>query len=255
MIAKVDGLSTPVIPPVAAPAAAPAVRPDHIPEKFWDAATGTTNVEAMAKSYAELEKARPAPVVPPAADPAALAAAEAAKAAGAAGAGVDFAALTAEYTTAGALSEARYAELAGKGIPKEVVDQFIAGQSAKAQVATFEQAAAVTEAHGLAGGEAAFGSMLSWASANLSPADIAAFDTAVVGNAASRSQAITALKARYTAANGSAPALVAGQGSSEGVGAFSSRAEVTTAMRDPRYRSDPAYRAVVEQRVGAMSVF
>ena len=33
-----------------------ALRPPSVPEKFWDAETGETRVEAMAKSYAELER-------------------------------------------------------------------------------------------------------------------------------------------------------------------------------------------------------
>lgn len=35
---------------------APAERPDYIPEKFWDADENTTNVEALARSYVELER-------------------------------------------------------------------------------------------------------------------------------------------------------------------------------------------------------
>lgn len=34
----------------------PASRPSEIPEKFWDAATGTLRVEALLKSYLELER-------------------------------------------------------------------------------------------------------------------------------------------------------------------------------------------------------
>jgi hypothetical protein len=37
-------------------AATAATRPDYLPEKFWDAASGETRVEALARSYAELEK-------------------------------------------------------------------------------------------------------------------------------------------------------------------------------------------------------
>lgn len=51
--------AAPVAPPTDAappPPADTAARPDHIPEKFWDAATGAPRVEALAKSYAELEK-------------------------------------------------------------------------------------------------------------------------------------------------------------------------------------------------------
>src|SRR5687768_2714090 len=36
-------------------------RPDHIPEKFWDADKGEVRLEAMAKSYAELEKSKGKP--------------------------------------------------------------------------------------------------------------------------------------------------------------------------------------------------
>lgn len=38
------------------PAGRPAGRPAEIPEKFWDAATGTLRVEALLKSYLELER-------------------------------------------------------------------------------------------------------------------------------------------------------------------------------------------------------
>jgi hypothetical protein len=42
--------------PAAAPSAEPVARPEHIPEKFWDAGKGEPRTEALARSYAELEK-------------------------------------------------------------------------------------------------------------------------------------------------------------------------------------------------------
>ena len=39
-------------------------RPDHVPAKFWDASTGTVRVEALLKSYLELERRLSAPVPP-----------------------------------------------------------------------------------------------------------------------------------------------------------------------------------------------
>jgi hypothetical protein len=253
MVAKVDGTSAALNPQKETAAAVVAPRPDNIPEKFWDAEKGVTRVDELAKSYAELEKGRSAPVADPVA---AKVAADAAAAAGSAGAGVDFAALTSEYAADGKLSEARYTELAAQGNPRHVVDAFIAGQAATARVAEYEAKEAVTEAHSHAGGKDAFDSMLSWASVNLNAADQAAFDTAVMGNAASRKQAITSLRSQYTASRGSDPKLVSGSGSAgESFGAFQSRAEVTAAMRDPRYKADPAYRSSVERRIGAMPVF
>lgn len=47
--------------PKAPEAPAKKERPAHIPEKFWDAEKGEVRVEDLAKSYAELEKARSQP--------------------------------------------------------------------------------------------------------------------------------------------------------------------------------------------------
>ncbi|MBL8831344.1 MAG: hypothetical protein JNL71_03055 [Rhodospirillales bacterium] len=38
------------------PATPPPARPDHVPEKFWDADGGQVRVEALSKSYSELER-------------------------------------------------------------------------------------------------------------------------------------------------------------------------------------------------------
>lgn len=42
-----------------------APRPDHVPVKFWDAKSGTIRVEALLKSYLELERRLSSPVPPP----------------------------------------------------------------------------------------------------------------------------------------------------------------------------------------------
>jgi hypothetical protein len=44
------------------------VRPDEIPEKFWDAERGTLRVDALLKSYRELERKLSARFAPPGAD-------------------------------------------------------------------------------------------------------------------------------------------------------------------------------------------
>jgi Phage T7 capsid assembly protein len=254
MVAKVDSSDAaikatvqgtheaPVTPPV--DGAKPA-RPEHVPEKFWNAEKGTVDTDALLKSYTELEKGKaPADEKPPEGetDPAA----EAVKAAQ-----LDMGTLSEEFAQAGKLSDASYAALEKAGIPKATVDQYIAGQQALA-------GARDAEGFALAGGQEQYGKMVQWALANLSEAEQSAFDTAVVGSPASMNQAITALKSKYEAANGSDPKLLGGQqggGGSEGDTPFASRAEVTVAMRDPRYSRDPAYRAVVERRVGLMDNF
>jgi hypothetical protein len=42
--------------PVTVPEPTAATRPDYLPEKFWDGAKGAPRIEALARSYAELEK-------------------------------------------------------------------------------------------------------------------------------------------------------------------------------------------------------
>lgn len=47
---------------------APAVRPQDVPEKFWDAETGQLRVEALLKSYRELERRLSQRMAPPGPD-------------------------------------------------------------------------------------------------------------------------------------------------------------------------------------------
>jgi hypothetical protein len=250
MMAKVDAAAP-------APEAGTGVpqRPEHIPEKFWDAATGTAKVEELAKSYAELERARSAapkapetPQATPASTDAATAATEAAKAADVDTSKVDFASAASEFAEKGALSSDTYAKLEASGLPREMVDQYIAGQTAIMNTQ-------VTEAYSLAGGETQYGTMLDWAAKNLPADEQAAFDKAVVADPATRKQAITALKAQYTAAVGADPQLLSGRQGAPNAGGYQSRAEVTADMKDPRYKSDPAYRALVASRLNNSTVF
>lgn len=253
MVAKVDAVhnatvaqTTPASQLQAAPEGAPKVaRPDHIPEKFWDAEKGVVRTDELAKSYAELESkaGKPAtpetPEVPPeAADP--LKAAQAK--------GVDVASMQAEFSESGSLSEASYKALADAGFGKDVVDAYIEGQNALAEKA-------VNTAYTLVGGEDTYKSILQWAGTSLNPAEVKAFNDAIM-NPSLANTAILGLKARFEAAAGSEPQLLSGaQAPSAGATPFASRAEVTAAMRDPRYTNDPAYRAMVAKRLDAMEVF
>jgi hypothetical protein len=254
MVAKVDAAqaaSQAAVDKATAPAQTAAAevpqRPDNIPEKFWDAEKGALNTEALLKSYGELEAARTPPAKPGEQKPAEgdQAAAEAVKAAK-----LDMAALGQEFATTGALSSASYKALADAGYSQDLVDGYIAGQQAIA-------AQRESEGYALGGGKEAYTAMVSWAARNLSADEQAVFDTAVGGSPAQMKQAITALKAQYEAANGRDPQLIQGRSTAGGEGdaPFASRAEVTAAMRDPRYRNDTAYREMVERRVGLMDNF
>lgn len=247
MVDKVDNLhnSLTATPAEPAPVTAPA-RPENIPEQFWDAEKGQVNQDALLKAYQEATAGKQEPVTEqtPEVPPEQKAAEEAAKAAN-----LDIKSLQAEFDKSGTLSPESYAALEKVGFSKDIVDQHIAGVAATVQLA-------LNEAHTLAGGKDAYTQMGQWAASNLSADEQAAYDSAVGGTPAQRKQAILALKSQYESAVGKDPSLVSGQsGGSSSVTPFASRAEVTAAMRDSRYTSDPAYRAQVMQRLDAMDSF
>lgn len=213
-------------------------RPEHIPEKFWNAEKGEADYEAMAKSYAELEKKlgekppekkegeKKDAKITEGGEPAALR--EKANT---------------EFAEKGELSPETYAEYEKYGITREQIDGYIEGQ--KAIVATRQR-----EAFDAVGGEDAYKAMIGWARTALTPAEVEAYDRAVLasGDAAVRTNAIKGLAARYEAENGKDGKLQGGTGNA-GVGDhFKSKAEMVKAMSDPQYKKDAAYRAQVAQK-------
>jgi len=156
-------------------------------------------------------------------------------------AGLNFDALSAEYAEKGELSQEAYEKLEKAGIPKAVVDMYVQGQQALVERL---QSTAFSEA----GGEDAYSAMTQWATANMSEAEIDAYNSAVNSNNPDVIKlAVNGLKGRYQAANGSEPNLIGGDLGETSGGSYESWAQVTQAMRDPRYAKDPAYRRQVEQ--------
>lgn len=162
-------------------------------------------------------------------------------------AGVDFDALQEEYNQGG-LSEDAYTKLADAGFPKNLVDSWIKGQEALNN--DYQ-----SSVHNIVGGAESYGEMINWASDNLSESEIAAYDRAVdSGDLDMVKLAVSGLQSKYQAAEGSDPALIAGQSAPSSGGNYSSWAEVTQAMRDPRYKSDPAYRQSVTSKLERSNV-
>lgn len=276
----------------------PKQRPDNVPEKFWDAEKGEVRVDALAKSYDELQKlqskgtqqSQPAntPAQTPAVDPAVAAHAtkktelqtaydavmakadatadeiraahkalkdhgeppKPAQPAGdpLAGTGLNMAEFTQEFVADGKLSDASYEKLTKAGIPQEMVNAYIEGQKAQAELQR-QSSFKVT------GGEENYNKMLEWAKASLSNGEKIAFNDAVAASAEARNLAITGLFQKYTAANGSDPQLLGGTVSAPAAAGYGSVAEMKSDMRDPRYRTDAAYRQQVERKVAATTAF
>ena len=201
--------------------------------------------EELEKAYLELEKKLGSPkkeearVDPSSVDP--NKAEEIAK-----GAGLDIDQMQQWYSQNGQLSEEHYKALEKSGIPKGIVDQYIAGQEAQAEKYRDSIISKV-------GGQDNFSAMAEWAKVNMSEQEIAAYnkatssaDMAVVENA------VLGLAYRYQSAVGKDPKLLGGQVA--GSSGFQSVAQLTEAMKDPRYEKDPAYRKDVQNRLANSNI-
>jgi len=155
-----------------------------------------------------------------------------------------------EFAESGELSDKAFDALEKAGLPRSFVEQYIAGQ----QAMSVQQAATIQESIGGAGN---YEAMSEWASENLADGDLDAFNDIVEGPSVEQARvAVKGLYAQFQAAGGKGPALVQGSTSGDaGVKPFGSTAQVTEAMRDPRYASDPAYRENVEKRMSVSSIF
>jgi hypothetical protein len=223
--------------------------PAFVPEKFRNA---ENPLEAMAKSYAELEKklAGGAPAAPDPANPhqnQAVTPPDPAKPNDVksllTASGVDYDLLTTELLEHGNLTEESYAELADAGFPRPLVEQYIAGQ--KAIVSSVEN-----EVYAEVGGKTAYSNLVNWATDNLSDPEIEAFNR--VTSSGDRNQislAVSSLQAKFRA--GAPPNLVHGArtGGATTGGGFESVEQLREAMSDPRYETDGAYVRSVEVKL------
>lgn len=258
-------MQTPPAPPAGNPAAPPP-EPFKMPEKF----AGKT-AEQIAQSYVELERSRTAT---PAADPAAPPTLKIEPAAAPAmfksvddvlaRAGLKADDVAKQFSEAGKLTPEQYQAFAKQGFGEEVVDGFMRGEQARGQSVKEKNDALRAEVFTLAGGEEQFGNMQAWAASNCTKAELAKYNEMVEGKAATPDSIRMAgqwLVSRYQSANGgaSAPAARTSPTAPGGVTPFASKADVTAAMADPRYRPtinnvrnpryDPAYERHVDARL------
>lgn len=161
-------------------------------------------------------------------------------------AGLDIDQMQQRYAQNGQLSEEHYKALEKRGITREIVDQYIAGQEAQAEKYRDSIISKV-------GGQDNFSAMAEWAKVNMSEQEIAAYnkatssaDMTVVENA------VLGLAYRYQSAVGKDPKLLGGQ--TAGSSGFQSVAQLTEAMKDPRYEKDPAYRKDVQNRLANSNI-
>lgn len=225
-------------------------RPEWIPEKFWKGSV-EESAKAMSTGYSELEKKLGQPkhedTPPPVEEPQPTDEQQAAEDKARdelQSKGLNFDKYAEAYANDGKLTDEHYAELEKAGVSKQIVDAYIAGQEA---LATNTRNALLS----VAGGEESYGEMLQWASQNLTPEQIKAYnDTMDAGDFNAAALAIRGLKANFEEANGAPPTRVAnGNGQAPTGDVYRSWQELTRDQGDQRYAKDPAFRKQVEDKL------
>ena len=207
-------------------------RPEWLPEKF-------ANVEEMAKAYGELESKMGAQPKEEETTEQETTDEEVTYQDA-----INYA--SEEYAEKGELSEETYKALEEGGLSRLMVDNYIAGQQA---ILNQQQMEITNEI----GGMQEYTKMSNWAAEHLSDEDLEAYNQTV--ESGSVQQAKFAIKSLYKQfQQAGAPSIAQGSVNGTGVPPFGSRAQVTAAMADKRYDTDPAYRDEVLKRLARSNV-
>lgn len=208
-------------------------KPSWLPEKF-------NSAEELAKAYGELEKAYSSKQPTEEAQPVTQQEAEQAT-------GLSLDSYYNEFAENGKLSDDSYKKLEASGLPKDLVDSYIEGQTAISDNH-------VRQIQSVAGGDGEYEKITTWASENLPEAEVNTFNKVVEkGTVEEAMMAVSGLKARYDNTVGVTPTLIQGQVAAP-QSAFQSTAEIVSAINDPRYKEDSAYRSNVEAKIKRSNV-
>ena len=156
------------------------------------------------------------------------------------------------YSNDGTLSEETIQKFSNMS-SQDLVNAYLEIQKTNPQAP--QQSAEMTEAQvnqvqNQAGGEANWNAVVNWASENLPDNQIDAFDSVVdSGNPAAIGIAFQGLQSQYNESNGYEGRMLQGKPAGSSGQTFRSQAELVAAMGDPRYDTDPAYRADVIQKL------
>ena len=158
------------------------------------------------------------------------------------------------YANDGQLSEetiSRFSEMSSQDLVNAYLEIQANNPQAPQQSVQMSESQ-VNSVQNAAGGEANYNRVVDWAADNLSDEAINAFDSVVdSGNPMAINIAFQGIQAEYNEANGYEGRMLQGKPASSTGDVFRSQAELVAAMGDPRYDTDPAYRADVVAKLDA----
>jgi hypothetical protein len=157
-----------------------------------------------------------------------------------------------QYDQTGDLSEEAIERLSGLD-PKELIAsylQYTKANQSKQQAASM-QTDQINDIKQSIGGEEAYNDMIQWASTSLPEADIDSFNQVTqTNNPAAIRFAVEALNNRFRNQEGYEAPLVTGRSASApSVKPYRSQAELSRDIANPMYKTDPAFRQDVEERL------
>ena len=159
--------------------------------------------------------------------------------------------LSKEFEESGNISEEAIEKLSSmdtKDLVKSYLEYYSKTSQASAQATMQEQQ--ISEIKASVGGDQAYADLIKWAGDNLPQADIDSFNAvANTNNPIAIRFAVESLSNRQRNQDGYEAPLVTGKAPSTKGKSFRSHAELSRAIADPRYNSDPAYRSDVEARL------
>jgi len=163
--------------------------------------------------------------------------------------GLDYQKFEQEFNETGGLSDAAYQALDEAGIPSELVDNYLEGQLAMAEQIE-------SSVYDSVGGQENYQAMTEWASDNLNEYEVDAFNHMIEsGDNNLVNFAVQGLASRFMLENqDTEPNLISGSGGQSFGSRYESVQQLTSAMSDPRYHSDPAYRREVTDRLSRSNI-
>ena len=146
-------------------------------------------------------------------------------------------------------------QLTNAGFSESAVKSYFAGRAAQegytpsAPVQDISEGE-IGEIQTAVGGKETYANMIGWASQNLTESAAQAFDATMSSGSLDQIRlAVAGLQAQYENATGYDGEMLTGKAAKTTGDKFRSQAELVSAMGDPRYDSDPAYRQDVIEKL------
>jgi hypothetical protein len=160
---------------------------------------------------------------------------------------------SAEYAEKGELSEemmSKFSEMSSQDLVQAYMEMQANAPQAEAAESVELSDSDVNAIKNSVGGDAEYSKVIEWASTNMSESQIEAYDDIIAtGNAEAIQMMVNGLKAQYDSSNGFEGRMLTGKAANNSSDVFRSQEEVVSAIADPRYDRDPAYRNDVLEKL------